>query len=202
MACGREFVGEIQARGSHVDRVELPVMPVGERRAATLAEGPAHLIGRAIVGRLTVDEGEPLRGEGKPRDRLRARRPAARDTVADRRPKRLPGHPVPHPPAKTSTLVRIAAHPFSLPYSVSATILAARLNLFAVPNLTGWNAYHGCDRGCVSGCYRPFTMASIATLRLRASTGITISRSSTCAPLLWFIRLLYWPWKSAGRGVR
>jgi hypothetical protein len=96
-------------------------------------------------------------GEGKPRDQLRARRPAARDAVADRRPNRLPGHPVPHPSAKTSTLAGIAVHPFSLPFSVPATILAARRNLFAVPNL-----------------------------------GVL---------LYWIIRLLYWPWKSAGRGV-
>src|SRR5918996_1655451 len=101
MTCGRELVGAVKARGSHVDRVGLPVMP-----------------------------------EGKPRDRLRAGRSAARYAVADCRSKRLPSHPVSHPPAETPTLARITAHHFSLPFSVPANILAARRNLFAVPNLT------------------------------------------------------------------
>src|SRR5215217_9347538 len=147
MARGRKLLGAVQARGSHVDRVRLSVVPVGKRRATTLAEGPAHFIGRAVVGRLTVDEGEPSRGKGEPRDRLRARRPAARYTVADRRPQRLPGHPVSHPPAETPALAGITAHHFSLPFSVPATILAAHHSLFAVPNLAGWNVYHGYDRG-------------------------------------------------------
>src|ERR671910_22844 len=105
MTCGRELVGAVKARGSHVDRVGLPVMPVG-----------------------------------KPRDRLRARRPAARYAVADRRSKRFPGHPVSHPPAETPTLTGITAHPFALPFSMPATILAAHHSLFAVPNLAEWNA--------------------------------------------------------------
>src|SRR5215213_4098856 len=147
MARGRKLLGAVQARGSHVDRVRLSVVPVGERRAATLAEGPAHFIGRAVVGRLTVDEGEPSRGKGEPRDRLRARRPAARYTVADRRSQRLPGHPVSHPPAETPTLAGITAHHYYLPFSVPATILAAHHSLFAVPNVAGCNVYHGCDRG-------------------------------------------------------
>src|SRR5215218_3769043 len=125
MACGRELVRTIQACGSHVDGVWFLVVPIGERRAATLAERPAHLIGRTVVGRLTVDEEEPFEGEGKPCDRLCARRPAARDAVADRRPQRLPGYPVSHPPAETPTLAEIITHPFSLPFAVPATILAA-----------------------------------------------------------------------------
>src|SRR5215211_8284724 len=147
MTCGREFVGTVQTRGSHVDRVGLLVVPVGERRAATLAECPAHLVRRTVVGRFTVDEGKLSMGEGKPRDRLCPGSPAARDAVAHYRRQRRSGYPVSHLPTETPTLVGITAHPFSLPYSVPTTILAARRSLFAVPNLTGWNAYHGCDRG-------------------------------------------------------
>src|SRR5215203_5597061 len=108
MARGRKLLGAVQARGSHVDRVRLSVVPVGKRRAATLAEGPAHFIGRAVVGRLTVDEGEPSRGKGEPRDRLRARRPAARYTAAD--PRGSPATlyltlPQKHPPSRGSLLI-------------------------------------------------------------------------------------------------
>src|SRR5215213_5364094 len=113
MARGRKLLGAVQARGSHVDRVRLSVVPVGKRRATTLAEGPAHFIGRAVVGRLTVDEGEPSRGKGEPRDRLRARRPAARYTVAGRRPERLPGDAVAQPPAETRARAGITGQRFA-----------------------------------------------------------------------------------------
>jgi hypothetical protein len=201
MTCGRELVGAVKARGSHVDRVGLPVMPVSERRAATLAEGPAYFIGRAVVGRLTVDEGEPSRGEGKPRDRLRARRSAARYAVADRRSKRFSSHPVSHPPAETPTLAGTTAHHFSLPFPVPANILAARRSLFAIPNLTERSANHGSGQ---RGTEPPagellvgydFRHCLLMCVGAPSTIAVTV-RGMGGVLLLWIIRLLYWPPKS------
>ena len=69
-------------------------------------------------------------GEGKPGDRLCPGSPAARYAVTDRGPQRPASHPVSHPPAETSALVGITAHPFSL--LGSATILAAHRRVGSV----------------------------------------------------------------------
>ena len=44
VTCGRKLVGPVQARGGHVDAVGVFVVPIGERCAAALAEGSAHLV--------------------------------------------------------------------------------------------------------------------------------------------------------------
>src|SRR5215211_9487600 len=112
MARGRKLLRAVQARSSHIDGARILVVSVGERGATTLAERPAHLVGRTVVGRLTMDEGELFERERKPCYRLRARCPAARDAVANYRFQRLSGHPVSHTSAETPTLAHITVHPF------------------------------------------------------------------------------------------